>query len=160
MAESKLPRYSLAHFLNAEDGLEGVKFTDWPLHLTVVPWFRGADEWESIRNLEFIAEQLRVCAIALGKRVLGSVELYGPDADVPVRPTGQSTGLGVAHGLLLARFLPYLVDRTYVGDNYNPHVTVERQDPGENFTFYLDGISLIRHDGTHKTIVANHKLKE
>lgn len=146
----------IAHLLGPDLGAE-YQFNDWPLHVTLLPWFRaegGVDE-----RISNVVEDMRACRVYLGAKILGPVALYGVKEDIPVRPIGNSTQLGIIHGMLLREFHSTLENRDFIGGNYNPHLTIrDNEDPGEGFEFLVDKFSLVRHDGTHKTVVLSPDL--
>lgn len=150
-------RLVVAHLIEPTD--VGVTFAAWPLHITLLPWFRTEEVWaeEVFRRC---AADLRACRVVLGARQLGPVALFGEAEDIPVRPIGDSTALGVAHGVLLSNLHPFLDDKTFIGGSYNPHVTIRNNpDPGEGAQIDIATLSMIRHDGEHKTVVETVKLQ-
>lgn len=152
-------RYIIAHLLD-DEVIAGGRFSKWPLHVTILPWFLDHPD-ETMQKLAVAVEDMRACRVSVGARILGPIAMYGDDEDVPVRPINNSTAVGVTHGILLTSFHSGLEDRTYVGGGYNPHLTIrDNNDPGEGFEFLLGSLSLIRHDGDAKTIVATHPLIE
>lgn len=150
-------RLMVAHLIEPTN--VGDTFEAWPLHITLLPWFRTAQTWaeEVFRRC---AADLRACRVVLGARQLGPVALFGEAEDIPVRPIGDSTALGVAHGVLLASLHPFLDDKTYIGGSYNPHVTIRNNpDPGEGAEIDIATLSLIRHGVNHKTVVETVNLQ-
>lgn len=152
-------RLMIAHFVDPM--LEGRQFDEWPLHITILPWFYES-EVDSIRNIEIAAESMRSCRIALGAKaikLLGRVEMFGDGLDVPVRRINDSTSLGVIHGMLLGQFHEKLEDKTYIGGNYNPHLTIrENNDPGEASEILVNKISLVEYGRPAKTVIKNFEL--
>lgn len=151
----KKSRLLIAHFI--EPKTKGEQFNDWPLHMTIIPWFQE-NEVEARRQLAESAEHMRACRVLCAK-VLGKIALFGIGEDVPVRPVKDCTAFGVIHGMLLDRFYKQLEDNTYIGGAYNPHLTINKNhDPGENFEILVDTVSLVRHDNVCKTIIENYNL--
>ncbi len=140
----------------------GDRFSDWPLHITLVPWFMGKPGWAT-ELFRRVSADFQACSVELGQRSLGNIEMYGPDADVPVRSIQESTALGVVHGMLLPHFHPFLADTTYVGSRYNPHMSIhENPDPGEGRIIHVGSLSLMQHLGDkgdrQKLILATTRL--
>ena len=150
-------RLMVAHLVDPIE--EGYNFTDWPLHITVLPWFKRS---ESITKseIELSAEHMRACRVALGKKALGCIEMFGDECDTPVRTISNSTSLGVMHGMLLTMFRKNLESTDYIGGAYNPHLTIrENNDPGELAEIDIDRISLIKYENSVKTVLRNYDLK-
>ena len=154
-------RLMIAHFV--DPNFEGRQFDEWPMHITVLPWF-NYDKLSAITEIEAAVDNMRACRIALGEtalKSLGAVELFGNDLDVPVRRIGDSTSLGVIHGMLLNQFHRNLEDKSYIGGNYNPHLTIRNnQDPGESSILTIDQLSLVEYGKPLKTIVRNYNLND
>lgn len=150
-------RLMIAHFVDSVE--VGQQFTEWPLHVTVLPWF-SRNENIATAEIELATEHMRACRIALGKKVLSVVKFFGDDSDVPVRLIENSTSLGVMHGMLLGQFHESLENKDYIGGNYNPHLTIrENNDPGESFVLDINKISLVRYGKPQKEIIKNYDLK-
>jgi len=151
-------RLMVAHLVNPID--EGDQFENWPLHITILPWFHRV---EPIAKAEIglAAEHMRACRISLGQKALGSVLMFGNEYDIPVRPIRDSTSLGVMHGMLLSMFHENLEDIDFIGGAYNPHLTIrDNDDPGENSMLNVDSISIIRYGKPRKTVIGNYSLKK
>ncbi len=104
--------------------------SNWPLHLTVIPWFRVE---EAIPNTLLAIE-------VISKRV-GSFVVrakanawYGPQSDVPVMEVEDTTGrLAKLHHKLLQSIQSNggtILDSTYTGENYSPHVSLREDGSG------------------------------
>jgi hypothetical protein len=140
----------------------GDEFENWPLHVTVLPWFFAGEEWAKL-ELAAAAVELRACDIALGheERMLGELAVFGSEEKpILVRPIQNSTQLGVIHGVLIRPFLPALEDREWVGGGYNPHMTVRNNpDPGEGHEFRVDSLSLVRYGKPKKKVIETVTLE-
>lgn len=151
------PKLIIAHL--RELNQPGDTFEKWPLHVTILPWFNLQVD-EACKIAKETTEELRACRVVLGARVLGPIALYGAAEDIPVRPILNSTTLGVIHGAFLSPLHKKLHDKTFVGGGYNPHMTIrENEDPGEGYSFMLDEVSLVSHEGDHKLVVNTFDLK-
>lgn len=153
-------RLIITHNLDAAEA--GDTFVDWPLHVTLIPWFRS--ETNSALNVyESIFDELQSCQLALGKKMLGGVEFYGEAEDVMVRPITLDSRkiLDMVHISLLRPVRHIMSDWRYIGGNYNPHMTIrENDDPGEGFNFLMGHVNLVRHDGDKKTVARTFDLGE
>lgn len=151
----KVNRYTVSHIMT--DIRVGDTFESWPMHITLLPWFR-AREYEAISGFMATVDDMEVCNGMLGERALGSTVMYGA-GDVSVRPVRDSTPIGVVQGLLLARFRDKIIDPSYTAGAFSPHVDIRQADPGEGFTFALDSLCLIRRDDKNKLVVGAEKLR-
>jgi len=154
-------RLMIAHFVDPIDS--GRQFDTWPLHITLMPWFR-MNELAAEEKLEEAARDMRSFQLALGEtavKTLGNIELFGQNIDIPARRIVEPTSLGVMHGRLLGEFYNKLEDVKYVAGNYSPHVTIrENNDPGIGAKIKVDKISLIEYDKPLKTVVRNYNLND
>lgn len=156
------PRLIVAHLQGKH--AEGDTFLDWPLHVTVLPWFHNEVAW-TIELFRRVTADLHACTVSLGPRTLGTIAMHGPKEDIPVRPIKESTALGVVHGVFLGHLHPFLNDKTYASSRYNPHVSIhENPDPGEGRVINVDSLSLIQHlgdeGGRQKLILARTELPQ
>lgn len=142
-------RLTIPHFIKEIPA--GTEFKQWPLHITLLPWFLG-ELSEVQAELATAAEDLKSCHVTIGEkgvknsRELGDVEYFGPSGDVAVRLLKESTNLGVIHGMLLRSFHKYIEDKTYIGGGYNPHLTIRgNEDPGAEYVVDVDKLYLVRY---------------
>lgn len=148
----------IAHFTEQVD--PGYEFKDWPLHISILPWFRR-NKAIVVAELELTVEHMKSCRIALGAKALGDVELFGMDENIPVRRVRDCTSLGVMHGMLLSQFQLDLEDKTFIGGAYNPHLTIrENEDPGEGFEIDINDISLVEYGKPVKKVVRTFNLRD
>jgi hypothetical protein len=120
------PRFMVCHML--EKAPEGFQFSEWPLHLTVVPWFR-VEEGALLNTLLAIeATAKKVGSFAI--KAKGDA-WYGPKGDVPVTEVEDTTGgklvklhLGLLQGIQHSGGT--ILDLTYTGESYSPHVSLTK----------------------------------
>jgi len=150
-------RLMIAHFTEPL-GLD-YEFEDWPLHISILPWFHRNKEI-AVAELELAVVHMKSCRIALGAKALDSVEFFGVNEDIPVRRVKDCTSLGVMHGMLLSQFQLDLEDKTFIGGAYNPHLTIrENEDPGEGFEIDIKDISLVEYGKPVKKVVQTFNLR-
>lgn len=136
------------------------KRLEWPLHVTIAPWFTVPDETKMIRFLEsnllsepsFIAE-------------IGDDTTFGEDGSIAVSLVANPQRFNVLHNYLLE----YIRDNegaifvnTWTGDAYRPHVTHHgdnRLYGGDSFA--VQSLTLVRlADDEWCEVVANFSLGE
>ncbi len=95
-------------------------FRFWPLHITLVPWFKAG-------NAESVAAAIApvVAAVTPFTVTAGERAMFGPRQNVPVRRIKASAALQSLHGLLLdaVEEQGWEVAGRYTGKHYTPHVT-------------------------------------
>jgi len=140
-----------------EKRLEGSTFprkrADWPLHVTLVPWFKVNDD-----KRESLLEALQTCAASkppFGVHV-GDEERFGAANDVPVNLLVEQAPVAQLHDELMAVVHQYGVQyhnnaSAYSGveQTYRAHIThheaidgLHRCFPGDEESF--DGITVAR----------------
>lgn len=98
----------------------GAQFTMWPLHMTIIPWFK-ADELEPvIVALSSVTAQHKPFTVEVGERAF-----FGPKGKLPVMMIENTQELQSIHQELLELILSegWTLEGRYTGDNYTPHVT-------------------------------------
>ncbi len=114
--------YILVHFVEPIE--VGYRFerhrNTWPLHMTLVPWFYGAQDAPLRRALEIVAEPIAPARVRVGGEAL-----FGPNKDIPVNVISNPEVLHELHESLLAavQTADGVVESTFIGDNYTPHIT-------------------------------------
>jgi 2'-5' RNA ligase len=123
------PHFMVCHML--EVAPECYQFSDWPLHLTVVPWFRVKEEAlpNTLLAIEGISKRVGSFAIRAKANAW-----YGPQGNVPVTKVEDTTGrLAKLHHELLQSIQSNggtILDLTYTGENYSPHVSLREDGSG------------------------------
>lgn len=101
----------------------GERFTKWPLHITLKPWFQCADSTEKVINqLGELAKNTKSFKVRTGERAM-----YGPEFDVPVRLVEKTSELAELHAricYLLTKNKCHSENEEYSRENYSPHITV------------------------------------
>lgn len=102
---------------------QGATFTDWPLHLTIVPWF-GVDI-EKERELDNLLDNIALRQKSTMVRV-GATAMFGVGEDIPVNVIEPDDSLSELHldvyeSIRAAGF--EIIGQNYFGKNYNPHVS-------------------------------------
>jgi 2'-5' RNA ligase len=133
----------LVHFLKPQPVGQRFRYrhNEWPLHITLVPWFFTEKQVELLRALTAAAEWVQPFTVELQKTAWF-------DEDTKVTLVGGA-GLPELHQRLLevvAANNGQLANTTWVGKTYKPHVT-HHQDavpPAKGSKIVVDNISLVR----------------
>jgi hypothetical protein len=101
----------------------GDTFTEWPLHLTILPQFHAHELNQDAFNVT-VQKQVDVYHhLQIEGR---DFAYFGPNNDIPVRKV-HSDGLISLHNDLLDSVLPYVTDAEwasdYIGKDYSPHIS-------------------------------------
>lgn len=132
----------------------GYTFQQWPLHVTVVPWFRLPD------STEHIAASLTVAltSVAPFEATAAEQTMLGPRRNRPALLLHEPTPFHDVEQHVRAYFhkkRAWLVDETTKQRrSYRPHVTVQKDDRltvGDRFT--CDRVYLVAQMGGIKTVV-------
>lgn len=107
----------------------GEYFRKWPLHLTILPWFRsklGTRELQAI-----ITESLQ--GIEPFSAEMGETTQFGFKDQVPVRVVQTPNHFEEVHRRLLQTFRDhpeiYILDTSHTGDHFRAHVTLHGYEP-------------------------------
>jgi hypothetical protein len=132
----------------------GDTFPRWPLHVTVVPWFRLNDQTDHI--VEGLTESLQPIVPFTATSEMQS--MLGPRRNRPAMLLRKPTPFQVIEQRVRTYFhkkRAWLVDETTkVRQVYRPHVTFqqdERLRPGE--TFQCDRLYVVEQFGDKKAVV-------
>lgn len=104
---------------------------DWPLHITLVPWFYIDEPQEEglFKDLQGICEATETIDV-----LVGNPELFGPGSK-PVNVIPDEVALHGLHKQLLHRVdesdAELQVPRTQVGRLYRPHITLHPTNSAE-----------------------------
>jgi len=122
----------------------GYEFERWPHHVTILPWFK-ADK-EALSSIEQIASGHLPITVELGKTAM-----FGARNDILVRLV-ESDPLQKFHRALLSgrKGLLGLINSSYSGDNFRPHVTLQGQNDPESRTITIKRLALVKHIGPGK----------
>lgn len=98
------------------------KRLDWPLHITLVPWFELPDEAAFLEQLRTIIPMEESFQVTVGEEAA-----FGIENDTPVNLINYSRPLTVMHYFLLTALEAHqatMVSNTnWIRDKYSPHVT-------------------------------------
>jgi 2'-5' RNA ligase len=97
----------------------GTRFTQWPLHLTLVPWFTAPDIETVQAALEPVLRLTSPFTVDVGDRA------YFGQRKLPVKLLKPSPQLHALHGLLLSKLEEqgWPITGRYTGQHYKPHIT-------------------------------------
>ena len=100
------------------------KFTKWPLHLTIVPWFTISPQYLSsfLSRLDQAAGRLSSISLEPDR-----IDYFGPEKTTRVVTVKGSRGLISLHQDMLSIIKSsngVINDSRHVGPNYIPHVSV------------------------------------
>ena len=98
----------------------GTKFKKWPLHVSVIPWFK-------CNNTQKFYTQLKSIWHETGQidYEIKDIEYYGKKQNIKVSSLKHSQELYDLHNTLLKLAQDYdsKMDVKYCGENYTPHIT-------------------------------------
>jgi hypothetical protein len=140
-------------------GDRGTQFTEWPLHVTIVPWFRSDISSEKLAaELQFELADIAQFPVMAGPsagfgykkgKTASLIQLSTPFTEI--EPRVRRT---------LKQQKAWLVDETTrQRHEYKPHVTNQksgRLHKGDKF--YCDRLYIIEQKGSHKQITASVAL--
>ncbi len=134
----------LVHFLKPLSEDDTVSRRKYPLHVTVVPWFKlGSAIKENIfSSISKIAKETKPFQFSVKGEAL-----FGPENDVPVNLVTKSEDLTKLH-LKLAYTIEAsgaIIESKYVKDFYRPHIShtgALKAQPGD--TCLLDNLALLQ----------------
>ena len=99
----------------------GQEFIDWPLHITIVPWFPRDDAQKLDSILTNVAKTQSGFSVEVGE-----IEKFGPEKNVKVNLIKDSSGLNELHWIIfkvLEKNKFGIHQKEYVGNGYRPHIT-------------------------------------
>jgi 2'-5' RNA ligase len=131
----------------------GAEFKDWPLHVTVVPWFRieaSADK---------LAEDIKASLAGLSSFEvrMGRKATFGNHKTVNlVQQPSPFDDIEASVRMVLKRQDAWLADETTKQRRpYKPHVTAQKGTRmNEGDSFWCDRVYIIEQKGGHKTVAA------
>lgn len=116
---------------------------EWPLHVTIVPWFTVPDVAKCI---QFLKENL--ASEPSFEVIMGEDTAFGADHDIPVTLVANRQPFGILHNYVLEMIKDHggeILMNTWIGDSYRPHVThhgSNRLYTGD--TFMVRSVTLVR----------------
>lgn len=141
--------------------------SDWPLHITLVPWFYAHNEHELIQRIEDAARHRQSFDVTVGED-----RWYGKRQEIPVNIIADQTEVEALHRGLLGTVREcsdgFHVDPPpFIEDRFSAHIThhvkgadVHRNHPGD--VLNVQDVSLLRlliqEDGQHCELIQNFQL--
>lgn len=141
----------------------GEEFIEWPLHITIVPWFHGYDA----QKLDHLLAELAAKHRSFSARV-GKIERFGQKKDVAVNVIDDSPELinlhlAVFNQLEANGFIIH--QKEYVAGNYRGHITRQTHAAmKEGQKIKIGSISLVHQERLEqtgeivKTVIKNYEL--
>ena len=139
-----------------DDYAVGDELLDWPLHITLVPWF-FVDNMRQFQDdlVQHVADIHRIPV------TVGEQRTWGPNV---VNVIQRSAPLHELHARLLHLITSsgeLLINQQYTGLNYTPHITHQKSlsaQPGDNVT--IGTVYIIKKDTARraKTVIARVDL--
>jgi hypothetical protein len=147
----------------------GTEFQDWPLHMTVAPWFSMSTQlWHRFdAGMKEILEETIAPTITGGTADLfssprGSVGVR--KLDVPTQTFNIITGFNIHAGVIeLAKATGRVEDTEYTGLNWTPHVSdASGATLAEGETVQISGLSVVKkqNERTSKVVKALYKWSD
>jgi len=132
----------------------GATFRDWPLHVTIVPWFRISTESE---NLTITLREAIGDIPAFKAKIVKENVYFGHQKNKRASLIGQPspfTAIETRIRRLLHTYGAWIVDEsTKLRREYTPHVTVQQsQGLSTGDTFWCHQLYIIEQKGGHKRI--------
>lgn len=121
MSASKTSDYALVAMLEPQE--VGLRFSEWPLHVTLLPWFSAPNLSSVVALCEQVAQKFSPFSLAVGERAY-----FGYNRDLPVRLLEKNDEISQLHRALLLGVSErgWVQQGRYTGDQYRPHVTRHR----------------------------------
>lgn len=126
------------------------EFIEWPLHITVVPWFHGYDETKLDKLLSQIAASHKKF-----KAGVGQLEKFGYKKDVEVNLIDNNKQLNQLHRDVfdILESNDFIIhQKDFVGEGYRAHIT--RQPHGyknEGEEIQIKSLSLVKQERLKKS---------
>jgi 2'-5' RNA ligase len=130
---------------DVDNTLVGARFSQWPLHITILFYFTyvGIDESKVIARVSELATKIGPIPVTTG-----TVAMYGSKKDIPVTKLNDPTGtLGQLQSVLFAELSDLgcqFGDTTYVLGNYSPHISHIGSRTGPVSEYMINHISVVK----------------
>ena len=132
---------------------QGAEFKDWPLHITIVPWFRTDTSTETLAGelRQALQEQKPFLITVDGEAHFGRRR---KPVNLIMLPS-PLTDLETAARQLLRSHDAWMVDETTkVKRPFRPHITAQKSvQPREGDRIMCDNLYIIEQKGDHKEVV-------
>lgn len=138
-----------------EQHQKGEQFEQFPLHVTLLPWFDVPYRQSLVNSVQNFATRQSPQEVKATDEAL-----FGPNEDVRVRLLGRVGSLHAMHEELLeivATQRGEVLNPEFIGDKYAPHVTYQgEQGLEENETRVISRLQIVSGDSIGpRTIIAD-----
>lgn len=117
----------------------GDTFAQWPLHVTLVPWFDPRDLSEFVAHLQNVAAKYGSIESTVGEK-----RIWGPNTVNVITRVPQLQRLHLELLSLVRAHGTLLINEQYTGSNYTPHITHQKGvSAKEGSSVVLDTIYLV-----------------
>lgn len=99
----------------------GDTFAQWPLHVTLVPWFDPRDLSEFVAQLQNVAAKYGSIESTVGEQ-----RIWGPNTVNVITRVPQLQRLHLELLSLVRAHGTLLINEQYTGSNYTPHITHQK----------------------------------
>lgn len=153
MPENINGEYLAVHMVNPAN--VGDRFTMWPLHMTLLPWFAAPDADIVKQKLEPVLQEVSPFEVMVGAR-----DYLGRNHDVPVRLVQNTPQLQDLHEKLLQTVEAngWELKGRYTGEHYIPHVT-QKAGQDASGTLQVDSVYIVeRQSQGYREVVGSIDL--
>jgi 2'-5' RNA ligase len=143
-----------------EPPVSGAQFKTWPLHVTIVPWFRLSDSSTQIASgLQVALREVKVAVISTGDEAQ-----FGPRGNRQVRllwPVEQLELIEAKVRNYLHKKRAFMLDETTKKPyNFRPHITAQNGFLlPESVPIRIAQLYIVEQKGDYKEIVSEMNLK-
>lgn len=133
---------------------ESLRFTAWPLHMTLLPWFYAPSVDQVKMQCQSAIESIEPFRVSIGERA------YFGEKKLPVKLIDNSIQLQKLHDCLLKMVEEnsWRLMGRYTGPNFRPHVTQKGNRDAEGALF-VDKIHIVEaQEQGYRQIVATINL--
>ncbi len=118
----------------------GLRFTSWPLHITLLPWFSASDYDELQKQLKKLLISHQKFSVETGERAY-----FGYQGKLPVTLIEPNDKLQQLHEelLKLVEANNWNLEGRYVGSQYRPHVTQQVGKDAEDSPVVIDKVTIV-----------------
>lgn len=135
----------------------GDRFTMWPLHLTLLPWFEAPSVKDVAHQFEGATRGIQPFEVTVGAR-----GYLGRFRDVPVRLVHNTVQLQDLHEKLLLTALDrsWRLQGRYTGKYFKPHITQKAGRDAAEGTLLIDSVYIAeRQPQGYREIVGKVELE-
>lgn len=138
MSESKTKDYVLVAMVEPQE--VGYRFSEWPLHITLLPWFTAPSLRQVVDICRVVVNSMEPFEVAVKERA----HFGGSNRKLPVMLIEKQPQLMQLHNSLLKHIqdLDWNVAGRYTGRLYKPHVTRHHGKDAEG-SVMIDAIYIV-----------------